>query len=146
MKRIIIVITAALIGLTACSVKEKNEIVTVQDLPTEAQQFLETNFHGQGVSYVLKEVEWLVKTEYNVKLVRGTELDFDADGQWKKVDCKMFPVPESIIPDEILTKVAQTFQGTFITEIDRVRRGYDVELANDLEIHFDKKFNMSYDD
>ena len=146
MKRIIIAIVAVLIGATACSVVEKREIITVAELPVAAQQLLQENFTEQGASYVLKETEWLVKVSYEVRLQNGAELDFDADGQWEKVDCKLLPVPDGILPVEILTQVAQAFPGAYVTEIDRDFRGYDVELDNHLDIKFNRKFDMSLDD
>ena len=146
MKRIIFAIVAVILGVTACSVVEKREIITVAELPVAAQQLLQENFPEQGASYVLKETEWLVKVSYEVRLQNGAELDFDADGQWEKVDCKLLPVPDGILPAEILTQVAQAFPGAFVTEIDRDFRGYDVELDNHLDIKFNRKFDMSLDD
>lgn len=146
MKRIIFAIVAVLMGVTACSIVEKREIITVADLPVAAQQVLQENFPGQDASYVIKETEWLVKVNYDVRLESGAELDFDADGQWEKVDCKLLPVPEGILPVEIRTQVAQAFPGAFVTEIDKDFWGFDVELDNHLDIKFNRKFDMSLDD
>lgn len=146
MKRIIFAIVAVLMGVTACSIVEKREIITVAGLPVAAQQVLQENFPGQDASYVIKETEWLVKVNYDVRLESGAELDFDADGQWEKVDCKLLPVPEGILPVEIRTQVAQAFPGAFVTEIDKDFWGYDVELDNHLDIKFNRKFDMSLDD
>lgn len=146
MKRIIFAIVAVLMGATACSIVEKREIITVADLPVAAQQVLQGNFPGQDASYVIKETEWLVKVSYDVRLESGAEIDFDADGQWEKVDCKLFPVPEGILPAEILIQVTQKFPGAYVTEIDKDFLGYDVELDNHLDIRFNRKFDMSLDD
>lgn len=146
MKRFIFAIVAAVLGVTACNVVEKHEIITVEALPVAAQAFLQANFPEQAVNYVMKETEWLLLVDYQVRLENGAEIEMDVDGQWEKVDCKLSAVPSGVIPEEILNQVTQMFPGSFITEIDRDFWGYDVELDNHLDLKFDRKFNMSFDD
>ena len=138
MKRIIILITAIMVSAMACSADGRKEVVTVKDLPAAGQQFLSSHFADNAVSYVIKERE-LTGTEYEVKFQNGVEIDFDGDGIWKKIDCGRAPVPEAVIPPEILTKINQSFPGNSAVEIKKEWRGYEVELSNGFDLEFNKK-------
>lgn len=144
MKRFLIVTVIVLFGLSSCWADGKKEVVTAQDIPAAGQQTLATCFAASKVSVALKETE-LFEVEYEVRFEDGSEIVFDSDGLWKKVDCRKSAVPEQLIPAEILKKVQASFPGIAIVEIEKDGLGYDVELGNDLDLNFDKKFRMRID-
>ena len=76
-------------------------------------------------------------TEYDVYLSDGTQIDFDANNQWDKVE-NHNGVPAALIPQAIATYVKSNYQNMAITKIDREYRGYDIELSNGLDLNFDK--------
>lgn len=145
MKRIILLLTIVALGTISCNADGKKEVVTVKDIPAAGQQLINSNFADHVVSYVIREKE-LMGTEYEVKFQNGVEIDFDGDGAWKKIDCGRGPVPEAVIPAEILSKINQTFPGNFVVEIKKEWRGYEVEMSNGMDLKFDSKFRMVIDD
>lgn len=75
--------------------------------------------------------------EYDVYLSDGTQLDFDANNQWEKVEC-MKGVPAFFVPKAIASYVKGTYQNVAITKINKELHGYDIELANGMELSFDR--------
>lgn len=85
--------------------------------------------------------------EYDVTLDCGVEIDFDKNGEWTDIDCGHNPVPEAIIPANILNYVKEKHPNNFITQIEKKRNGYKVELNIDLDLLFDKNGNFTrFDD
>ncbi len=83
-----------------------------------------------------------------VKIDDGTEIGFDRNGNWDKVEVNNTKsVPASIIPTSIRTTVAKLQPKQRIVGIEKERRGYDVKLSNGVEMKFDRdgKF-IRYDD
>ena len=76
--------------------------------------------------------------EYDIYLSDGTEIDFDANNQWDNVDCHGKAVPAALVPQAIATYVKNSYQNLAITKIDKDYRGFDIELANGLELNFDR--------
>ena len=75
--------------------------------------------------------------EYDIYLSDGTEIDFDANNQWDKVDCHTKAVPAALIPQAIAAHVKSNYQNMAITKIDKDYGGYEIELANGLDLKFD---------
>ena len=75
--------------------------------------------------------------EYDVYLSDGTQVDFDANNQWDKVE-SMRGVPAFFIPKGIANYVRSNYQGMVITKVNKEYHGYEIELANGLDLNFDK--------
>ena len=75
--------------------------------------------------------------EYDIYLSDGTQIDFDANNQWDKVECHTKGVPAAIVPQAIATYVKSNYQNLAITKIDKDYNGYEIELANGLDLRFD---------
>lgn len=115
-------------------------------LPEAAKEFVRQNFPGRTIIYAEKDWNFF-KTRYEVSLNDGTEIDFNKDGTFDKVDCHWTAVPEGFIPPAIRTFVSQNFPGAVIVKIDKKRRGYNVELSNDIELKFNHHGDfLRYDD
>lgn len=145
MKRFFILFFVLLLSLSSCNADGKKEVVTVNSIPTAGQSVLDKFFPDSKVSFVIKETE-LFEVEYEVRFEDGREIVFDADGIWKKIDCRKAAVPDGLVPAEILTGVQASFPGAAIVEIEKDSRGYDVELNNGMDLFFDRKFRMRIDD
>ena len=105
-------------------------------LPTVATDFIQQTFKGKNVVSAIPDYDDGVM-HFDVHLSDGTELEFAADGQWKKVDChKMAPVPAALVPQNIASYVKANYGGAPITKIDKSPYGYEIELANDLDLKF----------
>ena len=128
-------ILAFVLLMTACSDKP----VTPEQLPAPIKAFLQQNFPGQTVSFAKKDLEGF-GYQYDVVLADGTQIDFDTDDMWDKVACTLAnPVPTALIPAPIVAHIQANFPDAMITKIDKEHYGYEVDLANGLELKFNKQ-------
>ena len=128
-------IFALVLMMTACSDKP----VAVEQLPEPVKAFIQQHFPGQTITYAEKDVE-LTGSKYDVVLADGTRVDFDTDNVWDKIECTMAsPVPTALIPAPIVTHIQTNFPDAMILKIDKDHDGYEVELANGLELKFNKQ-------
>ena len=117
-----------------------DRIIPKEQLPAAAQTFIQKTFPGQTISYA--KVDSDGRKTYEVRLSNGTEVEFDKNGTWDKVDCNYSAVPANLVPANIATYVKSNFPGATIVKIDKERYGYDIELSNDLELKFNKSGQM----
>ena len=61
--------------------------VTLEQLPQASQQFIKQHFPEAKVAFAKMEKD-LFDTEYEVTLINGDQLEFNRDGDWKKLKCK----------------------------------------------------------
>lgn len=107
-----------------------------QALPAPITDFIKQHFPNASVVGVEPDHEH-GGLEYDVYLNDGTQIDFDANNQWEKVEC-MRGVPAFFVPKAIATYVKGSYQNLAITKINKEYHGYDIELANGMELSFDK--------
>ena len=120
--------------------------VKPEQLPQAAQQFIKTHFPKAAISYATVDND-LIGKDYAIRLENGTKVEFDSDGQWTEVDAGRSAVPQAIVPSQIQSYVKTHQGGQAIVKIEKDRRGYEIELANDLSIKFDKQFKpVDFDD
>lgn len=139
MYRVLFVMLLALsvFGNTGYAQKRK---IAPESLPQKAKVFLSTYYAKAGIATAKEEVtSWFEKKEYEVKLKDGEEIEFDDQGEWKKVDGKRKAIPLSLIPDNIVQYIRRSFPKTDIIKLERSRKKYEVAISNGLELEFDKK-------
>ena len=136
MKNLIAVgIFALVLMMTACSDKP----VTAEQLPEPVKTFVQQAFPGQTIIYAEKDQE-LTGAKYDVVLNDGTRVEFNTDDEWDKIECPMTnPVPTALIPEPIVAHIQANFPDAMILKIDKEHDGYEVELANGLELKFNKQ-------
>ena len=117
-----------------------DRIITVQELPAKVQTFIKTYFPTQTVMYA--KIDKDIRITYEVCLNDGTEIEFNSNGVWDKVDRKHLPVPSKLIPVAISDYVKTHYPNTQIIKIDKEGRGYDIELSNNLELSFNKRYQL----
>ena len=108
---------------------------TAQALPEAITTFLKQHFPNATVSGVEPDNEH-GGLEYDVYLNDGTQVDFDANNQWEKVE-SMKGVPAALVPKAIATYVKGNYQNLAITKINKEYGGYEIELANGMDLKFD---------
>lgn len=134
-KLIALAILALILMMNACSDKP----VTAEQVPAPIKAFIQQNFPGQTITYAEKDLE-LTGYKYDVFLADGTRIDFDTDDVWDKINCPLTnPVPTALIPAPIATFIQANYPDAMITKIDKENRGYEVDLANGLELKFNKQ-------
>lgn len=117
-----------------------------QGLPAPITQFLAQHFPGASVIRIDTDTEY-GGLEYDVTLNDGSEVDFDINHQWETVECRAKSVPAALVPAAIASYVKATYQGVPIVKIDRKHRaGYEIEIANGLELNFDANGRLAYID
>lgn len=122
-----------------CEGREK--VITVKELPAAAQTLLATHFKNHQVALVQKDHE-LTHIDYDVVFNNGTKLQFDSKGEWSEIDCKPAAVPEALVPKAISSYVKTTYPNVRIVQIERDRKGYEIELSNGLDIKFNNQFKV----
>ena len=108
---------------------------TAQALPEAITTFLKQHFPNATVAGVEPDNEH-GGLEYDVYLNDGTQVDFDANNQWEKVE-SMKGVPAALVPKAIATYVKGNYQNLVITKINKEYGGYEIELANGMDLKFD---------
>ena len=130
-------------ALVAVACTDRDVITRNLDaLPAPAHAILRQQFAQTQVSYIKIDKIWFWQTDYDVQLVNGMEISFDQDGDWTEVDGKRSEVPPYFIPAEIRSQVESMFPGEKVTQIEKSRRKYEIELSNDVELEFDRDFNI----
>ena len=145
MKRIIFSL-ACLMLISTAAFADKDVAITVDQLPTASQQFINKYFADTEVSYAKMEKE-IFDRSYEVIFVNGCKVEFDKQGEWTDVDCKYAEVPAGIVPQKIQEFVTKNHVGAKVIEIDKDTRDYELKLNSKVELKFDLKENfMGYDD
>ncbi|KAA5541687.1 PepSY-like domain-containing protein [Adhaeribacter rhizoryzae] len=120
---------------------EKEQIISKNDLPQPAKDFISTHFAGVGIASVEKESDILEKT-YDVILSNGTSLDFNEDGACTEIDGHTDKIPDSVVPTKILEYVQTNYAADFITSWEKDDSQQDIELASKLELKFGQESNF----
>ncbi len=134
MKTIKLLLISLILSFVSTNMYADGIMIPVEQLPQAAKTFVKKYFPQNTIIYAEREL-----LSYEARLDDGTEIDFDRKGNWDKVDCQFNPVPDAIIPDPIKNYVQRQFPNVDIVKIDKERHGYDVELANDIELKFNKR-------
>ena len=121
--------------MTGCSDKP----VLPAQLPAPIQTFVQQYFPGQTITFAQKDLE-LTGWKYEIFLADGTHIDFDTDDMWDKIECPLTnPIPTAIIPPPVATTIQANYPDAMITKIDKELNGYEVDLANGLELKFNNQ-------
>lgn len=135
----LILISALFIHVPALA--DKDVPISVNQLPAAAQQVLTKHFAGVKVSLAKME-SGIIEKSYDVILTNGTRLEFDRNGNWTEISCKGSAVPAALVPTAIAKYVQSNYPGTAILKIERDRRTYEIDLANGVEVTFNKSYQV----
>ena len=148
MKKTVSLIFVALMLLTASlpAMARKNYTHDASVLPPAATVMLKKNFKAD-VSLVKTEKSFGRVSEYEVILRDGTEVSFDGSGNWKEIETSVkSKVPDGMVPQEIRQYIKSRQNNSKVIGIEKDRKGYEVKLANGVEIKFDSAGNfIKYD-
>ncbi|PRD57202.1 PepSY-like domain-containing protein [Sphingobacterium gobiense] len=136
MKSLLKITLSVLLLFTITTAPAQDKAVSFTRLPAKAQAFVKKHFSEKEVVKVSMDTEYLFKKEYEVTLRSGSNIEFDADGAWKKVEMKGSPVPAILIPATITQYIHKSFPNTFVKGIVKNRNGYEIEISNGLDLEF----------
>lgn len=140
MKKIILTLLLIVAGFGAANADKYT--IDRSQLPESAQEFLTKYFPKSKVGMIKVDRHLLKKTDYDVKLVNGTKIEFNNAGKWTSVDCQTREVPQDLILKPIRNYVAKNFPDVKIVKIEKDLVGFDVELSDGVEVKFDRLGNF----
>lgn len=107
-------------------------------LPQEAREMLDEYFPKAKIGMIKVDKHLLKKTDYDVRLVNGTKIEFSNAGKWTSVDCKSREVPEKLVPSAIRTHVRKNGNGAKIVSIVKKTSTYEVGLSDGVVMIFNR--------
>lgn len=140
MKKIILTLLLIVAGFGAANADKYT--IDRSQLPESAQEFLTKYFPKSKVGMIKVDRHLLKKTDYDVKLVNGTKIEFNNAGKWTSVDCQTREVPQDLILKPIRNYVAKNFPDVKIVKIEKDLVGFEVELSDGVEVKFDRLGNF----
>ncbi len=141
MKKLFVAMWAILLTVSVVCARDRvSRDITL--LPTEARELIENHFAKTDISYLKVDKNVFRIEGYDVRLSDGTELEFNSKGQWTEIETWRNDVPASLIPDVIKKYMKQNYNGQHVKKIKHNRRGYELKLANGLEVEFDNMGNF----
>lgn len=107
-----------------------------KNLPEPAREMLDKYFPKAKVGMIKVDRHLLKKTDYDVRLVNGTTIEFSNSGKWKSVDSKTREVPEGLVMKPIRNYVTKNCNGAKIVRIVKKSSGYVIGLSDGIELKF----------
>ena len=144
MKRILRILMIAICCMVSCNMVANagnDKPIPVNALPAKAQTLLSQHFNGQKVMLATIE-SGVVSRCYDVVLQNGTKLEFDKKGNLTEIDCKQATVPAKLIPQAIRNYLKENYPAQAVKKIEMNKNEYEVELANGLDLTFNKHFQL----
>ena len=144
MKRILRILMIAICCMVSCNMVANagnDKPISVNALPAKAQTLLSQHFNGQKVMLATIE-SGVVSRSYDVVLQNGTKLEFDKKGNLTEIDCKQATVPAKLIPQAIRNYLKENYPAQAVKKIEMDKNEYEVELANGLDLTFNKHFQV----
>lgn len=144
MKRMIRILMIAICCMLSCNMATNagnDKPIAVNALPAKAQTLLSNHFNNQKVMLATIE-SGVISRSYDVVLQNGTKLEFDKKGNLTEVDCKQDIVPAQLIPQAIRIYLKDNYAGQSVKKIEINKNEYEVELANGLDLTFNKHFQL----
>lgn len=116
--------------------------IAVSALPIKAQALLNNHFSRHKVMLATAE-SGVVSKSYDVVLRNGTKLEFDKKGNLTEIDCKRGIVPVRLIPRPIRIYLRNNYPHQPVKKLEIKKKEYEVELANGLDLTFNKHFQLT---
>ncbi len=132
-----ILISALAIMMASSASLFAADSITKSELPKRARNFITACFANDSVASIEKD-NCFRGTEYEVKFASGTELEFNYNGTWREISAAPGKVlAENFVPKPIADYISKSYPGEHATKILKNSKGYEVELSNDHDLHFD---------
>lgn len=144
MKRILRILMIAICCMVSCNMvanEDNDKPISVNALPAKAQTLLSQHFNGQKVMLATIETG-VINKSYDVVLQNGNKLEFDKKGNLTEIDCKQGKVPAKLIPQAIRNYLKKNYPAQAVKKIEMSKNEYEVELANGLDLTFNKHFQL----
>lgn len=144
MKRFMKILVIAICCILSCNIvanADNDKPISVNALPAKAQTLIRNHFRNQKVALATIE-SGVISKSYDVVLKNGTKLEFDKKGNLTEIDCKRGAVPTRLIPKAIKIYVQNNYPDQVVKKMEIKKNEYEVELANGLDLTFNKHFKL----
>lgn len=131
----VMLIVAVAVLCQSCSLFDRYTVKR-EELPAEAREMLDEYFPKALIGMIKVDKHLLKKTDYDVRLVNGTTIEFSNKGKWTSVDCKSKAVPDGLVIRPIRNYVSKNFSGVKITSVRKKATGYEVGLSDGVGLKF----------
>lgn len=105
-------------------------------IPASSKAFIDQYFPESSVVLVEMDTDDDGGKEYSVCLNDGTKIEFDMQGNWKRVGRKKTGVPSTLVPPPIWEYAKAHYPKDVITKLSKKPYGYKIELSNDEDMRF----------
>ncbi|MFV0144705.1 PepSY-like domain-containing protein [Empedobacter falsenii] len=123
------------------NIDPNESVISANNLPVNAQNFIVQNFGNLELLNAIKEVEHNVTT-YNIQLKDGTKLEFSDNGQWIEVKNGLGKaIPTNFFPEKIKSYLEKNNLKSPIKKIEQDKKdgSYEVEFLQSKQT---LKFNL----
>lgn len=139
MRKILITLVLALtVAVSASALPFDKYTISRNELPETAQTMLSEHFPKAKISMIKVDRHLLKKTDYDVRLVNGTKIEFDNKGNWTSVVCKKGSVPEALLMKKIRTHVDRNYAGLTIVSVHKKLTDFRIGLSDGTLLKYDR--------
>jgi hypothetical protein len=131
-KKIITICT--IICTIICTSCAQEVTIPASDLPGEIKAYVANHFPNQSIKQVIKDKDFL-KITYEIILDNMIKLEFNRKNEIKEIVGKI-KLPNSVIPNKILTFVNNNYPNNFIISWQLDDNIQKIELDTDLDLKF----------
>lgn len=136
MKKLLFTLMLAIIVSTTAFAFVDSYTIKREQLPEEAQQMLKKYFPKAKIGMIKIDRHLLKKTDYDVRLVNGTTIEFNNSGKWTSVDCKSREVPEGLVTKTIRNYIQKNYADVKIVKVKKKSSGYEIGLSDGVDLKF----------
>ena len=116
--------------------KESEKMFFAESLPLASKFFVQRNFPNRSIAFM--EMKTSSKgAMYLVTLNDGIQINFNENGSWEMVDCKMEAVPSKLVPDMVSTFMDAHYSSIPLVKIEKKSYGFEATLSNYATLKFD---------
>lgn len=138
MKKTISKVSAFIHMMTRPAAEKKSEkMIFVESLPMTAKIFVQRNFPNRSIAFAVKK-NTSKGTMYSATLNDGIQVEFNENGSWVMVDCKMSAVPSTLVPASVASFMNAYYSRIPLVKMEKNDNGYEVTLSNYATLKFDK--------
>lgn len=120
---------------------EKQTPIAENELSNEMKVYVEKHFPLDKISFSIKDQDG-VSITYDITLKSGIKLEFNNNKEIIEIDGNDKKLPDSVIPEKILSYIKTSFPDAFVTSWELDRKFQKVELNNSLDLVFDLNGNF----
>ena len=141
-KFIVLIVSSLMLSTMAWADDEDIKQVDPKTFPPITHSIISSYFPGTQIVEATKSKK-KVRNSFNVVLDDGSELEFDKDGQWKRVYRGGNPIPRGMLNLKIANYLDTFHPDVPVVLMEKVGKGYyHLQLADDTELTFDNQFRL----